>query len=298
MGLENLSDQELITGIKNLVGRERETILAVLDHLNEIESRRLYRELGYGSLFDYCQRGLGYSEASSYRRVSAARAIKLNVELRSLFLEGMVNLCTISTAAVALKESRTEVSSIIGKSNSEVQALVAPPIEVKPKEVIKPVTIKALSLPLLQDVPKEERYEIRFSLSKEAFERLTSAKERMANSIKGELSMEAVIGKLVEQYLSPKERKVLNLVSNGRYIPRSGRRKLYERDQGQCCYCSPEGIRCSQTKYLQIDHIVPYAHGGKSELSNLRLLCSTHNQLLAERAFGKDFIDRKIKRVA
>ena len=110
--------------------------------------------------------------------------------------------------------------------------------------------------------------------------------------------MEAVITKLVEWYLSPKERKVLKLVSNGRYIPRSVRRKLYERDRGQCCYCSPDGVRCSQNKYLQIDHIVPYAKGGKSELSNLRLLCPSHNQLLAEQAFGKDFIDRKIKRVA
>jgi len=32
---------------------------------------------------------------------------------------------------------------------------------------------------------------------------------------------------------------------------------------------------------------VPFALGGKTEISNLRLLCSAHNKLEAEKVFGK-----------
>ena len=155
-----------------------------------------------------------------------------------------------------------------------------------------------LTLPIIQDSPKEERYEIRFSVTKEVFEKLNVVKGRMANSIQGELSMEAIISGLIERYLSPKERKSLKLVSDGRYVPASVKRKVLERDSGQCCYQSRDGTRCCQTKYLHIDHITPFARGGKTELSNLRLLCPAHNQLLAEQEFGKEFINSKIKRAA
>ena len=195
------------------------------------------------------------------------------------------------------------MSEIVGKSKAEVQLLVAPETQYRPKEVIKPVVVKAqslslLPLPLIQDTPKEERYEIRFSVTKETYEKLNTVKGRMANSIQGELSMEAVISSLIERYLSPKERRSLEVASNGRYVPRSVKRRVYERDGGKCCYQSEDGTRCCQTKYLHIDHIIPFAKGGKTEVSNLRLLCPAHNQLLAEQEFGKEFINSKIRKAA
>jgi 5-methylcytosine-specific restriction endonuclease McrA len=39
---------------------------------------------------------------------------------------------------------------------------------------------------------------------------------------------------------------------------------------------------------LQIDHIVPFAKGGKTEASNLRTLCRAHNLLMAELEFGRE----------
>jgi hypothetical protein len=42
---------------------------------------------------------------------------------------------------------------------------------------------------------------------------------------------------------------------------------------------------------LQIDHVVPFAHGGSSTQSqNLRLLCPQHNRLAADNIFGTGFM--------
>lgn len=84
--------------------------------------------------------------------------------------------------------------------------------------------------------------------------------------------------------------------NGSRHIPESLRDKVFERDGARCTYKGPDGKRCGSTRNLQVDHIVPYARGGKHTLSNLRLLCAKHNRLEAEREYGKEFMKRHIKR--
>jgi len=74
--------------------------------------------------------------------------------------------------------------------------------------------------------------------------------------------------------------------TTSRYIPQETKRKVWERDGGQCAYESPNGKRCDEKGFLEIDHIEPWALGGKSFEENLRLLCSQHNRWRAERTFG------------
>jgi 5-methylcytosine-specific restriction endonuclease McrA len=57
-----------------------------------------------------------------------------------------------------------------------------------------------------------------------------------------------------------------------------------------------EGRRCNATHHLQLDHIVPWARGGASTVSNIRLLCRQHNLHAARRSFGAGLIDRRIER--
>jgi 5-methylcytosine-specific restriction endonuclease McrA len=78
-----------------------------------------------------------------------------------------------------------------------------------------------------------------------------------------------------------------------RYIPAAVRRAVWERDQGRCTFVSITGGRCRSRRFLEMDHVVPAARGGKATVQNLRLRCSAHNQYEAERAFGVDFIRRK-----
>ena len=81
-----------------------------------------------------------------------------------------------------------------------------------------------------------------------------------------------------------------------RHIPEALRDKVYERDGGRCTYVGSGGKRCRSTHALQIDHKKPFARGGKSTLSNLRLLCANHNRMAAEEAYGADFMEQFPKR--
>ena len=62
-------------------------------------------------------------------------------------------------------------------------------------------------------------------------------------------------------------------------IPSHLRKYIWERDGGQCTFIYHETKRrCVSRHLLQIDHIQPFALGGRTEKENLRLLCAGHNQ--------------------
>lgn len=71
-----------------------------------------------------------------------------------------------------------------------------------------------------------------------------------------------------------------------RYIPEKLRLEIWKRDRGECGYVTAEGKKCNSRSALEIDHIHPWALGGRSEIENLRLLCDTHNRYQAQKTFG------------
>mgnify|MGYP001609523784 CR=1 FL=1 len=58
-----------------------------------------------------------------------------------------------------------------------------------------------------------------------------------------------------------------------RFAPAMMRRRVYDRDQGQCQYCG------SEVTYheAQIDHVHPWYHGGHSVIPNLVTACKPCN---------------------
>ena len=68
-----LSDRRLVQQLKELTAVEHQLEVVVIDHLRELERRRLYLSQGFSSLFDYATRELGYSEAAAWRRIKAMR---------------------------------------------------------------------------------------------------------------------------------------------------------------------------------------------------------------------------------
>ena len=70
--------------------------------------------------------------------------------------------------------------------------------------------------------------------------------------------------------------------------------QLWERAQAQCEYIDElSGRRCCSRFGLERDHIVPLAKGGTNELSNMRLLCRTHNLLMSRRHFRSYFANHR-----
>ena len=73
-----------------------------------------------------------------------------------------------------------------------------------------------------------------------------------------------------------------------RHIPAREKERVWTRDGGRCAYVGSDGKRCNSTFNLQIDHFpVPFARGGPSKASNLRLLCALHNRYTARQTFGR-----------
>jgi hypothetical protein len=78
-------------------------------------------------------------------------------------------------------------------------------------------------------------------------------------------------------------------------ITRVARRAVLERDGLGCCWLDAEGHRCGSNAWLEHDHRHPSGKGGSSAPENLRLLCRAHNRFAAERAYGRDHIERAIQ---
>ncbi|MEO8185696.1 MAG: hypothetical protein ABI895_43380 [Deltaproteobacteria bacterium] len=79
-------------------------------------------------------------------------------------------------------------------------------------------------------------------------------------------------------------------------IRRAARRAVLERDGLGCSWTDASGIRCGSQAWLELDHHQPAGKRGSSEPDNLRMLCRAHNGLAAEHAYGRDHIERSVRR--
>jgi len=139
--LKELSDAALIERTQELVGIERDTTTKVLEHLREIERRRLFSSLGMSSLFQYCVEILKYSESAANRRISSMRLlkslepqtaaeIKLKVENGSLTLSHLAQAQSFFTKesknnAVLNNGGKKEIlNSLEGKSTRQAETIL------------------------------------------------------------------------------------------------------------------------------------------------------------------------------
>ena len=79
-----------------------------------------------------------------------------------------------------------------------------------------------------------------------------------------------------------------------RYVPQEVRRAVFERDGERCTYVDARGRRCSCRGLLELDHVIPFARGGKPTLENLRVRCRAHNRWYAEQQFGRAHVEEQI----
>jgi 5-methylcytosine-specific restriction endonuclease McrA len=125
--LSKLSDSQIIKRLDALVQKERETTLEILRHLIEMDLRSLYLGRGYGSLFEYCTRHLGYSESAAGRRIKTARCIRDFPEIYEMLSKNELNISTVSKLAVTLtEENRHELlEEVRCRSARQVDAILA-----------------------------------------------------------------------------------------------------------------------------------------------------------------------------
>ena len=120
-----LSDRELLRATSTLVRHERHLQGAVIDHLSEIEARRLYLRRGCSSLFDYAVRELGYSDATAGRRIGAVRLCADQPDARERLREGSLTLSAAAELQWAFDRQRRR-GSIAGTASTAPAGTVEP----------------------------------------------------------------------------------------------------------------------------------------------------------------------------
>ncbi|MBK9294054.1 MAG: hypothetical protein IPM57_06350 [Oligoflexia bacterium] len=313
--LKALSKSDLILELKNLVLEERKLLSLVLDYLLEVQTRRLYLEMGYPSLFEFCVKELQYSESAAQRRISAMRLMRDIPEVKTKIESGNLNLTTLAQAAMFIgQEKRVNQKSY--NINQKRELLVK--LENKSKKECEKELIK---ISPLATIPKErerliteEKIEVRFVITKELKEKLERVKALISHK-KANPSYEELLSELAEIALNKLEKsrcqsalppaevkksdaqKAHKESPNSRYIPTEIKRQVWKRDQGRCQYVSDKNFnagkhenskdqkdnaidssaqKCNSTHFIQIDHIIPFSHGGSSaDINNLRLTLRT-----------------------
>ncbi|MBO9666813.1 MAG: DUF222 domain-containing protein [Bdellovibrio sp.] len=104
MILKSLTQDELDMRMKSLAQKERDLLHEVLFTIKEIDSRKIYLDIGFGSLFDYLVSGVGYSEGSAQRRIDAARLIRDIPQMAEKIQNGELTLNQISLIQKASRE--------------------------------------------------------------------------------------------------------------------------------------------------------------------------------------------------
>ena len=74
--------------------------------------------------------------------------------------------------------------------------------------------------------------------------------------------------------------------ARSRCLPKTVKRAVWYRDQGQCAFVSASGRRCIEREFLELHHIHPYALDGPATVGNIALRCRRHNAYEAEVVFG------------
>jgi len=255
MKLSHLSDQALLQQTLILVKKEKEILSEILSHLEEVRKRRLFCELGFGSLFQYCVKQLGYSEDQAYRRINALKLIKEVPEVQAQIANGSLTLSNLSLAQTLFKsdaevDKKAVLSAIANKSKREAE------------KIVNSFSPKA----------EEMKRDFRFSLTQAQEEKWNAVKAKLANR---NLSEEEIFEKICDQFLAPaptpapsprapRPAPPRNTAAE-KYIPRPVRREVFARDQNQC-------TQCGSTHALQIDHKIPKSLGGSNHSKNLRIL--------------------------
>ncbi len=140
--LKLADDKTLLANLLRLAKAEAVSQVEILRHLAEVDERKIVVEQGYSGMWDFCRRGLGFSESTSTRRIAVARAARSYPGILTMLEDGRLTLCTAADLVPLLdKENHArQLAAAAGKSRREVQGLgVAPNAKAVERDVIRRV---------------------------------------------------------------------------------------------------------------------------------------------------------------
>lgn len=115
----------------------------------------------------------------------------------------------------------------------------------------------------------ESRVEVRLGLDEKALTDLKWAQDQVSQSKQSHATLEDTLIELLKFYRSKKDlTKKVSSSGPGRKVISNTRKLALARD----------GYRCTNTRWLDVHHIIHKQHGGSDELENLTTLCNAHHR--------------------
>ncbi len=145
--------RDLTLRLQDLLRRERLALADFLVVLADLDRRRLWMDLGYGSLFDYLRRELGLSKASAFFRMRAAGLVQRFPDLVEPLRDGRLCLTSVAELAKVLtEENRAEVLPrffLLSKREAKAVAAEIRPDVAPPRRDLVTAVKSSVETPLL-----------------------------------------------------------------------------------------------------------------------------------------------------
>ncbi len=230
--------------------------------------------------------------------------------LKSLITDATNRSCVEIEKLIATRYPQAEPLRLdegiaaLGSGSLDLSPVKTPNFDPEPSKAAVP-TSHAPAGPIPPSIPTRvapiapRRFSLQVTISQETHDKLREVQDLLSHVVQQgdvESVLDRAFDALKEKLLKRKiggTRCAPKATARTRHIPASVRRAVWERDGGRCTFVSDDGQRCEATRLIEFDHVLPVAKGGRSTPDNLRLRCRGHNQLAAEQAFGKAFVEAK-----
>jgi hypothetical protein len=122
-----LDNAALVSALTRLAGQERAVTVALIVHLAEFDSRRLYAGLGFPSLWAYCMDVLRLSEDATCNRIDTARMARKYPVVVDMLEQGTLSPTTARMLAQRVTDENHEalLAEASGKSKRQVEEILA-----------------------------------------------------------------------------------------------------------------------------------------------------------------------------
>jgi CRISPR/Cas system Type II protein with McrA/HNH and RuvC-like nuclease domain len=283
-----MNDDELELTLKNKSFEERKLTLEVIELLEEVDRRQIFLARGYGSLIEYCVNELKYSESSAYRRISAMRVVREVPETKTALEAGKLNLATIAQAHTFFKAEAKLQRPYSKENKSDLLAQLENKSFRETEKILLQISPEAVPQERAQRLTAEKT-RLTLVVSENLLEKLDRLKNLVSHAKPNcnygdliDMLADLALKKLDHVHTGPNQRRdatPTQALARKRYIPASVKRAVWQKSRGRCCYRDAKtGKVCGSRRFLEIDHIQPYSHGGTNIPENLQLLCDAHNR--------------------
>lgn len=269
MNLKHLTDEQLIKDTKLLVTQELKCLVDILNYFHEIESRKLFSEYKYPSMLDFAVKEFGYSAPAASRRIQASRLLGEIPSIGSKIATGALSITNLHKAANYFRKEKIK--------EPVIKAEILKKLESKSYQECEKILFELTPVPLPPESIRQvsqHHIQLKINVTEETHKKLDDLKALLGHHMIDDIYFSEVATLAYETAIKIRFKTTDNgreTHSKTRVPSNYEKRTAYENSEKVC-------ENCGSLFIIQEDHRESVAHGGTSDVENLRILCFHCNQ--------------------